>query len=175
MDLTSLTAVWWAVALLFITVLVTKISRARFTTVDLHRTTGQLPPLVNGVALLKLLPTLFNKGLPAMMNDLYVKYGSVFMVSSFGVKVTLLIGPEVTAHFFQGLESEISHGNLFEFTVPMFGEAVGYGRDTATRTEQMRFHIEALRPSRLRSHVYPMLQEVEVRSKQAVPLLICYH
>ncbi|XP_048527481.1 obtusifoliol 14-alpha demethylase-like isoform X3 [Triticum urartu] len=79
MDLTSLTAVWWAVALLFITVLVTKISRARFTTVDLHRTTGQLPPLVNGVALLKLLPTLFNKGLPAMTNDLYVKYGSVFM------------------------------------------------------------------------------------------------
>ncbi|KAF7069901.1 hypothetical protein CFC21_075474 [Triticum aestivum] len=161
MDLASLTAVWWAVALLFITVLVTKISRARVTTVDLHRTTGQLPPLVNGVALLKLLPTLLNKGLPAMVNDLYVKYGSVFMVSSFGVKVTLLIGPEVTAHFFQGLESEISHGNLFEFTVPMFGEAVGYGRDTATRTEQMRFHIEALRPSRLRSHVYPMLQEVE--------------
>lgn len=105
---------------------------------------------------------LLKKGLPTMVNDLYVNYGSVFTVSCFGViKVTLLIGPEATAHFFQGLESEISHGNLLEFTVPMFGKAVGYGRDTATRMEQMRFHSEALRASRLRSHVSPMLQEVE--------------
>lgn len=97
-----------------------------------------------------------------MVNDLYVKYGSVFTVSSFGLKVTLLIGPEVMVHFFQGLESEISHGNLLEFTVPMFGKAVGYGRDKATRIEQMRFHTEALKASGLRSHVHPMLEEVEV-------------
>ncbi|XP_020173659.1 obtusifoliol 14-alpha demethylase-like [Aegilops tauschii subsp. strangulata] len=162
MDFTSLTVLWWAIALLFITVLATKISRASITNIDPQCTTGQRPPVVHEAALLKLVPTLLKKGLPAMINDLYVKYGSVFTVSCLGVtKVTLLIGPEVTAHFFQGLESEISHGNLFEFTVPMFGEAVGYGRDTATRTEQMRFHIEALRPSRLRSHVYPMIQEVE--------------
>ncbi|KAM3271267.1 hypothetical protein ACQJBY_041820 [Aegilops geniculata] len=162
MDLTSLTAMWWAIALLFITVLATKITRARITNIDPKSTAGQLPPMVNGVALLGLLPTLLKKGLPAMVNDLYANYGSVFTVSCFGViKVTLLIGPEATTHFFQGLESEISHGNLLEFTVPMFGKAVGYGRDTTTRMEQMRFHSEALRASRLRSHVSPMLQEVE--------------
>ncbi|XP_037431921.1 obtusifoliol 14-alpha demethylase-like [Triticum dicoccoides] len=162
MDLTSLTTMWWAIALLFITVLATKITRARITNIDPQRTTGQLPPMVNGLALLGLLPTLLKKGLPPMFNYLYVNYGSVFTVSCFGViKVTLLIGPEATTHFFQGLESEISHGNLLEFTVPMFGKAVGYGRDTATRMEQMRFHSEALRASRLRSHVSLMLQEVE--------------
>ena len=162
MDLTSLTTMWWAIALLSITVLATKITRARIKNIDPQRTTGQLPPMVNGLALLGLLPTLLKKGLPPMVNYLYVNYGSVFTVSCFGViKVTLLIGPEATTHFFQGLESEISHGNLLEFTVPMFGKAVGYGRDTATRMEQMRFHSEALRASRLRSHVSPMLQEVE--------------
>jgi sterol 14-demethylase len=86
------------------------------------------------------------------------------MVRPFGLNVTLLIGPEVTGHFFQGLESEISHGNLFEFTVPMFGNTVFYGRDSATRVEQTRFHIEALKPSSLSRHVSPMIQEVEVRT-----------
>lgn len=164
MDLASTAAVGWALALLLITALATKIARARITIVDPPRTTTtttQPPPVVNGIALLRLLPTLSKKGLPAMVNDLYLKFGSVFMVSVFGIKVTILIGPEVTPHFFQGLESEISHGNLLEFTVPMFGEAVGYGRDAATRIEQTRFHIEALRPSRLKNHVYPMIQEVE--------------
>ncbi|XP_048574335.1 obtusifoliol 14-alpha demethylase-like [Triticum urartu] len=163
MDLTSSTAMWCAIVVLLVMLLATqKISRARrMSCIDPQCTSQQLPPVVNGVALLRLLPTLLKEGLPSMANDLYVKYGSVFTVSSFGLKVTLLIGPEVTVHFFQGLESDISHGNLLEFTVPMFGKAVGYGRDKATRIEQMRFHTEALKASGLRSHVHPMLQEVE--------------
>ncbi|CAM0870154.1 unnamed protein product [Alopecurus aequalis] len=144
-------------ALLFLTIVISsKTRRARIT---IHP--SKRPPLVDGITLLRLLPTLLKEGLPAMMNDLYLKYGSVFTVSPFGINVTVLIGPEVTGHFFQGLELEISHGNLFEFTVPMFGKAVFYGRDSATRVEQTRFHIEALKPSSLSRHVSPMIQEVE--------------
>ncbi|CAM0908398.1 unnamed protein product [Alopecurus aequalis] len=145
-----------AVALLFIIVLSTKISRATITSRK-----SQLPPLVNGISLITLLPTLWKKGLPAVLNDLYVKQGSVFMFGFFGLNVTFLIGPEVSAHFFQGLESEISHGNLFEFTVPMFGKEIGYARDSATRNEQKRITGEALKPSRLTNYLSPMLQEVE--------------
>uniref|UniRef100_A0ACD5UX52 Uncharacterized protein n=1 Tax=Avena sativa TaxID=4498 RepID=A0ACD5UX52_AVESA len=148
-----------AMAFLLFIVLCTKISRARTRRRTSHH---QLPPSVNGIALLRLLPAIFKKGIPAVMNDLYIKYGSVFTASLFGASITLLIGPEVTAHFFQGLDSEISHGNMFEFTVPMFGKGIAYGRDMATRNEQKRFNVEAvLKPSRLTSHVSIMLQEVE--------------
>ncbi|KAK3165187.1 hypothetical protein QOZ80_1AG0030040 [Eleusine coracana subsp. coracana] len=75
--------------------------------------------------------------------------------------VTFLVGPEVSGHFYQGLESEISHGKTLEFLVPIFGKEVGFGVDITTRTEQMRFYNEALKPSRLRSNVDPMLKEVE--------------
>uniref|UniRef100_A0A0E0PMJ5 Cytochrome P450 n=1 Tax=Oryza rufipogon TaxID=4529 RepID=A0A0E0PMJ5_ORYRU len=70
--------------------------------------------------------------------------------------MTFLVGPEVSAHFFQGLESEISHGNLLEFTVPMFGKEIAHGVDSATRNEQARFFVDALKPARLRIHVDPM-------------------
>jgi sterol 14-demethylase len=105
---------------------------------------------------------LFKKGLQSTIYDLYTKLGSVFTISFFGPKLTFLIGPEVSAHFFQGLDSDISHGNLFEFTVPMFGKETGYGVDINIRNEQARFYVDALKPSMLRRHVGPMLQEVEV-------------
>jgi len=44
----------------------------------------------------------------------------------------------------------------------MFGKDVGYGVDIATRTEQNRFYLDVLKPAKLRCHVAPMLQEVEV-------------
>lgn len=119
------------------------------------------PPIVNGIAVLQLLPKLFIKDLPAIMYDLHAKYGSVFTISLFGPKVTVLIGPEVLTHFFQGPELEISRGKSFEFSAAMFGQGVLYGTDAATRNEQIRFFVDALKPSKLRTHVDPMLQEVE--------------
>jgi len=101
-----------------------------------------------------------------MIHEQYTKLGSVFTISFFGLKTTFLIGPEVSAHFYQGLESEISHGKILEFTVPMLGKEVGYGVDIATRTEQNRFYVDALKPSKLRCHVGPMLQEVEVSNNR---------
>ncbi|KAK1692458.1 hypothetical protein QYE76_009155 [Lolium multiflorum] len=79
----------------------------------------------------------------------------------FGQKVTFLIGPEVLSHFFRAPTFEISRGDLFEFTVPMFGREVGYGVDRGTRDEQLHIFVEALKPSKLRSNVEPMLREVK--------------
>lgn len=96
------------------------------------------------------------------MCELRAKLGGVFTVSLlFGHRVTFLIGQEVLAHFFRAPASEISRGDLFEFTVPMFGQEVGYGVDAGTRDEQLRIFLDALKPSKLKSHVEPMLREVE--------------
>lgn len=155
MDLTSISLLF-VVSLLIITAIFTKISQGR---IVFHPTcTSPTPPVVSGIALL---PMLFKKGLQATVYDLYSRLGSVFTISFLGPKLTFLIGPEVSAHFFQGLDSDISHGNLFEFTVPMFGEETGYGVDINIRNEQARFYVDALKPSMLRRHVDPMLQEVE--------------
>ncbi|WVZ51206.1 hypothetical protein U9M48_002368, partial [Paspalum notatum var. saurae] len=155
-------AVSLAIALVFAAVIITKIARGRTTTVDPPSCNSLLPPpVVTGSSILGLLHTLLRKGFRGMIQEQYTKLGSVFTISFFGLKTTFLIGPEVSAHFFTGLESEISHGNTLEFTVPMFGKGVSFGADIATRTEQNRFYVDALKPSKLRCHVGPMLEEVE--------------
>jgi sterol 14-demethylase len=118
---------------------------------------------VSGIALLGLLLRVFRKGPEATIEELHAKLGDVFTVSFlFGQKVTFLIGQEVLSHFFRAPASEISRGDLFEFTVPMFGREVGYGINRGTRDEQLRIFVEALKPSKLRSNVEPILREVKV-------------
>jgi sterol 14-demethylase len=77
-----------------------------------------------------------------------------------------LIGPEVSDHFYQGMDSEIGIGNIREFTVPMIGKEVGDAVDTATQNEHGHSYYDELKffRSKLRSHVSPMLQEVEVNN-----------
>ncbi|XBJ18053.1 hypothetical protein VPH35_009316 [Triticum aestivum] len=159
MDLES-SDLWLAIAILSITVALIGIARRRLTFNPVC--TKSLPPMVNSITLLGQLPKLLMRGIQATTHDLYTKFGSVFTINLFGQKITFLTGPKVSAHFFQAPESEISQGNFYEFTVPMFGQEVGFGVDSATRSEQIRFSVDALRPSKLRNHVDPMLQEVEV-------------
>jgi sterol 14-demethylase len=85
----------------------------------------------------------------------------VFTLSSLGVKVTFLVGPEVSAHFFHAAESEISIGDVYKVTIPIFGKGVGYDVDHDTRNEQHRFFADTLRPANLRSHACLMVREVE--------------
>jgi sterol 14-demethylase len=122
-----------------------------------------LPPVVSKVSLLAYVPTLVRSGLPAVIDHLHTKLGSVFTMSLFGLKkVTFLVGPEVTAHFFQGSESEIRQSNIYEVTVPVFGRGVQYDVDLATRSRQISFCMESIKPLNLRGHVDSMAHEVEV-------------
>ncbi|KAL6610227.1 hypothetical protein ACP70R_040196 [Stipagrostis hirtigluma subsp. patula] len=159
MDVT-IYAMWFLIPLVFIIAIATKIARGR--AIFDPRSNRPHPPVMNGISLIRLLYMLLTKGLRAMIHDQQKRSGSVFTLGFFGLKVTFLVGPEVSGHFFQGAESEISHGNMLDFTVPMFGKEVGYGVDFDTRYEQMRFYSDALRrPSNLRIHVGSILQEVE--------------
>ncbi|KAK3118937.1 hypothetical protein QOZ80_9BG0710950 [Eleusine coracana subsp. coracana] len=157
-DMTNF-AIWFAIALAFVAVVILRAAPTR--TIPDPKGNRLQPPAVTGGSIIGLLHTLCTKGLRAMVRDQYTKLGSVFTVSFVGLKVTFLIGPEVSGHFYQGLDSEVSHGKLIEFTVPMIGKEVGYGVDATTRYEQNRFYYDALKPSKLRTHVGPMLKEVE--------------
>ncbi|WVZ64558.1 hypothetical protein U9M48_014056, partial [Paspalum notatum var. saurae] len=158
MDIATNSAVWISIALVFIVAVVTKVARGRV--ISEPTCNRPPPPLVNFVSIIGLLYTLVTKGLQAMVSYQYSELGSVFTVSLVGVKLTFLVGPEVSEHFYQGLDSEVTP-NMREFSVPMIGKGVAYGADATTRNEQGRFYSDALKPSKLRSHVGPMLQEVE--------------
>jgi len=159
MDMTN-DIVWLTIALASITVVITKAKR-KTTKLD-SKCIRMPPPAVKGLSIIRILHTLLTKGLQQMIHDQYKKLGSVFTVRFFRMKATFLIGPEVSAHFYQGTDYEISNGVGLEFTVPMLGKEVGYGVDSATRNEQFRVFYDVLKPSKLRSHYGSILQEVEV-------------
>jgi len=129
---------------------------------DLNKRVPALPPVVSFVSLIASLPTLLTRGLPAVIHGLHAKLGNVFTISLFGVKkVTFLVGPEATAHFFEGSESEIRQSNIYEFSVPVVGRGVLYDVDLTTRSRQLSFCTNAIKPMNVRSHVDAMVQEVE--------------
>ena len=116
------------------------------------------PPLIG--SLLR-----FLKGPIVMLRDEYPKLGSVFTVNLLHKKMTFLIGPEVSAHFFKAPESDLSQQEVYQFNVPTFGPGVVFDVDYTVRQEQFRFFTEALRVNKLKGYVEMMVTEAEVLSK----------
>jgi sterol 14-demethylase len=156
MDITT-SAVWFTMSFVLIAAIATKIAIGR--TMSGPRCTMPTPPVVEGRSLVRFVHTLLTKGLRATIHNEHKRMGSVFTVSFLGLlKTTFLVGLDILNHFYDGLESDINHGNMLEFMVPMFGKEVGYGVDFATRYEQIRFYSDPLkRPSKLRIHVDTVL------------------
>ncbi|TVU30234.1 hypothetical protein EJB05_21844, partial [Eragrostis curvula] len=154
MDSTTIDA-WFTIALVSIVVAIaTKVARAR-SSCSTHRRLPP-PPVAKGAPLVGVLPAILTNSLQDVICEQYSKLGNVFTLKSFGVKVTFLVGPEVSAHFFHATESEISIADVYKMSVPILGKGVGYDVDIDTRNEQHRFFAETLRPAKLRAHVGPM-------------------
>ncbi|TVU30232.1 hypothetical protein EJB05_21842, partial [Eragrostis curvula] len=154
MDITSVHA-WFTIAVVSIIVTIaTKVARAR--AVSLARRRTHQPSVAKGAPLVGVLPAILTNSLQDVICQQYSKLGSVFTLKSFGVQVTFLVGPEVSAHFFHGTESEISVADTYKITVPITGKGVGFDADNDTRNQQQRFFAEYLRPAKLRTHVLPM-------------------
>lgn len=113
------------------------------------------PPLIG--SLLR-----FLKGPIVMLRDEYPNLGSVFTVNLLHKKMTFLIGPEVSAHFFKAPESDLSQQEVYQFNVPTFGPGVVFDVDYSVRQEQFRFFTEALRVNKLKGYVDMMVTEAEV-------------
>ncbi|KAJ6705208.1 STEROL 14-DEMETHYLASE [Salix purpurea] len=101
------------------------------------------------------------KGPIVMLREEYPKLGSVFTVNLVNRKITFLIGPEVSAHFFKASETDLSQQEVYQFNVPTFGPGVVFDVDYSIRQEQFRFFTEALRVNRLKGYVDQMVVEAE--------------
>ena len=71
----------------------------------------------------------------------------------FHKRITFLIGPKVSEHFFKARDTEMSQKEVYEFNVPTFGKGVVFDVDHTTRAEQFRFFASALKSDRLRQYV----------------------
>ncbi|CAM0870876.1 unnamed protein product [Alopecurus aequalis] len=155
MELT--TFIWLALAPILITIVSTKIAARQRT----RRRCLPAPPVAAGFPFLGSLPTLLVKGPLEVIRDAHAEMGSVFTLRLLHRKVTFLVGPEVSSHFYQGLDSEISQDEVSQFTIPTFGSGVAFDVDFPTRREQFRFFGDAMKPAKLRTYAGLMVREVE--------------
>ena len=121
----------------------------------------RLPPVVKTWPLIGGLVR-FMKGPIVMIRQEYSKLGSVFTLNLAHKKITFLIGPEVSAHFFKASESDLSQQEVYQFNVPTFGPGVVFDVDYSVRQEQFRFFTESLRVNKLKGYVDQMVTEAEV-------------
>ncbi|CAN6485626.1 unnamed protein product [Victoria cruziana] len=120
----------------------------------------KIPPTVKAFPLVGGLLR-FMKGPIVMIREEYKKLGSVFTLNLLNKKVTFLIGPEVSAHFFKAVETDLSQQEVYQFNVPTFGPGVVFDVDYSVRQEQFRFFTEALRVTKLKGYVEQMVVETE--------------
>ncbi|KAF9689034.1 hypothetical protein SADUNF_Sadunf01G0049900 [Salix dunnii] len=142
--------------LIIATLLVAKLISALLT----PRSQKRLPPVIKGWPLIGGLIR-FLKGPIVMLREEYPKLGSVFTVNLVNRKITFLIGPEVSAHFFKAPEVDLSQQEVYQFNVPTFGPGVVFDVDYSIRQEQFRFFTEALRVNKLKGYVDQMVVEAE--------------
>eukprot|EP00241_Pyramimonas_parkeae_P001670 CAMPEP_0114245264 /NCGR_PEP_ID=MMETSP0058-20121206/11792_1 /TAXON_ID=36894 /ORGANISM="Pyramimonas parkeae, CCMP726" /LENGTH=484 /DNA_ID=CAMNT_0001358283 /DNA_START=463 /DNA_END=1917 /DNA_ORIENTATION=+ len=126
---------------------------------SLVRSKGR-PPVIAGMPLIGGFLK-FIKGPMPLMEEAYAKYGSVFTVPLFHKRMTFLIGPEVSSHFFKASDLDMSQKEVYAFNVPTFGKGVVFDVDHTVRLEQFRFFAEALKKNKMRTYVGMMVQEAE--------------
>ncbi|KAJ3702629.1 hypothetical protein LUZ61_006334 [Rhynchospora tenuis] len=119
-----------------------------------------LPPVVKAWPLVGALYML-TKDPVNLIRKNYQKYGSVFTIKVLGQSVTLLIGPDVSRHFYTAADSELSQEEMLKFSVPMFGPGIAYGVSPEKRRQQFQFLTKGLRPQMLRYYIGQTLAEAQ--------------
>ena len=98
---------------------------------------------------------------PKIAADHAPPFISTRAVPVFHKRITFLIGPKVSEHFFKARDTEMSQKEVYEFNVPTFGKGVVFDVDHITRAEQFRFFANSLKSDRLRQYVGMMVKEAE--------------
>ncbi|PNW86578.1 hypothetical protein CHLRE_02g092350v5 [Chlamydomonas reinhardtii] len=103
----------------------------------------------------------FTGGPWKLLENGYAKFGECFTVPVAHRRVTFLIGPEVSPHFFKAGDDEMSQSEVYDFNIPTFGRGVVFDVEQKVRTEQFRMFTEALTKNRLKSYVPHFNKEAE--------------
>ena len=99
------------------------------------------------------------KGPMLLMDQGYKAEGEVFTVPVLHKRITFLLGPHASPHFFKANDDEMSQKEVYEFNVPTFGPGVVFDVDHKTRAEQFRFFADALKSARLALYVPQFVSE----------------
>lgn len=118
------------------------------------------PPTLGGLPLIGGALAFFG-GPMKLMAKAHKAHGQVFTVNVLHKRITFLLGPEVSSHFYKAQDKLMSQKEVYEFNVPTFGRGVVFDVDHKKRAEQFRFFAETLKPHKLRTYVGMMVQEAE--------------
>lgn len=121
---------------------------------------GNRPPVLPALPLIGGLLK-FMKGPIPLIQEGYNKFGSVFTVNVLHMRITFLIGPEATTHFYKAPEDQLSQREVYKYNVPTFGPGVVFDVDYPIRMEQFRFFADSLKVTRLRTYVDMMVEEAQ--------------
>lgn len=121
---------------------------------------GKAPPVDEGIPFVGGLIK-FSKGPIELISEGYAKHGEVFTIPVLHKRITFLVGPHASPHFFNATDDKMSQTEVYDFNVPTFGKGVVYDVDQRTRSEQFRFVAEALRTAKLKTYVPAFKQEAE--------------
>ena len=85
----------------------------------------------------------------------------VFTVPLLHLRMTFLVGPSVSSHFYNASDDHMSQKEVYGYSVPTFGNDVVFAVDEKVRAEQFRMLSESLRSSRMKDYVPTFVREAE--------------
>lgn len=94
-----------------------------------------------------------------LLQSMYARHGEVFTVPLLHKRMTFLLGPSVSPHFYNGNDDAMSQTEVYKFNVPTFGKGVVYDVDQKIRSEQFRLVADALKSSKLKGYVPDLVDE----------------
>lgn len=93
-------------------------------------------------------------------------FGCIYTVPMLHKNLTFLIGPEVSAPFFQLNDDHMSQSEPYSFMTPVFGKGVVYDAEPKKRIQQLQVAALGLRSQRLKAYVPKIEMETRQYLKQ---------
>lgn len=95
----------------------------------------------------------FAKNPVAFIQTCLDKFGGIYTVPMLHKNLTFLIGPEVSAPFYQLSDDFMSQAEVYGFMTPVFGKGVVYDAEPRKRIQQMQSMAQSLKSGRLKAYV----------------------
>ncbi len=108
----------------------------------------------------------FAKQPVAFIEKCFNKYGPCYTVPMLHKNLTFLIGPEISAPFFQMNDEKMSQSEVYGFMTPVFGKGVVYDAEIKKRQQQMQTMANGLKSGRLMDYVPRIEKECAVYFKE---------
>ena len=96
------------------------------------------------------------------------KFGEIYTVPMLHKRLTFLLGPEVSAPFYQLSDESMSQSEVYGFMTPVFGKNVVYDAEPKKRGQQFQCMAVGLKSGRLKAYV----PKIELETIQYVDTIL---